>query len=167
GKRSLVSSIEVLSGTVPAAHATVEFSRIRREASPHTGRPAAADGTWRRMGEGDLLDRPIEEACGIRVVDPATGMAEVDRAPFVANSIGTLQGGVVALLADVSAAAVVGPNARTIDLQFRFLAQTGAGPARASAEVIRTDVDGTVVGVEVIDAADDTRVGWAICRVVG
>ncbi len=167
GKRSLVAAVEVFSAGVAAAHGSVEFSRIRREASRHRGRPADATGEWRRMGEGPLLDHQIEQACGIRVVDPDIGLAEVDRAGFVANSIGTLQGGVVALQAEVSAAAIVGPDARTVDLQFRFLAQTGVGPARATAEVIRTDRDGTVVRVEVIDADNDTLVGWAVCRVVG
>ena len=167
GKRSLVASVEVLSSGVPSAHGSVEFTRIRREASQHRGRPADVSGEWRRMGEGPLLDRQIEQACGIRVVEAATGLVEVDRAGFVANSIGTLQGGVVALLADVSAAATVGPDARTVDLQFRFLAQTGVGPARATAEIIRSDSDGTVVRVEIIDADNGTLVGWAVCRVVG
>lgn len=166
GKRSLIAAVEVASGPTASATATVEFSRIRRDASPHRGNPADATGAWRRMGEGPLLDQPIETACGIRVVDGAAGVVEVDRAPFVANSIGTLQGGVVALLADVAASVVVSPSARTVDLQFRFLAQTGDGPATTSTEIIRTDSDGAVVRVSVIDAADDTLVGWALCRVI-
>lgn len=166
GKRSLVAAVEVFSAGTPAAHGSVEFSRIRREASNHRGRPADTTGEWRRMGTGPLLDQPVERACGIRVIDAATGLTEVDQSGFVANSIGTLQGGVVAMLADVSAAAIVGPEARTVDLQFRFLAQTGVGPARATAEIIRVDRDGTVVRVEVRDADNNTLVGWAICRVV-
>lgn len=165
GSRSLVAAVEIRSGGTPSAHATVEFTRIRRDSSRHSGVPASPTGEWRRMGSGPLLDRPVDEACGIRVVDASIGHAEVDRADFVANSIGTLQGGVVALLADASATAMVGNTARTVDLQFRFLAQTGVGPAKATGEILRTDLDGTVVRVEVVDKNDDALVGWAVCRV--
>ena len=167
GKRSTVVAVEVSAGGSPLASSSVEFSRIRREATSHDPVGPADPGAWSRLGSGPLLDRPLEEACGFRVVDAAAGVVEVDRAPFVNNSIGTLQGGVVALLADVAAAATVGPDARTVDLQFRFLDQTGDGPARTSAELVRRDAAGSVVRVEVTDASTAGLVGWAVCRVVG
>jgi len=167
GKRTMVIALEVDAGGRPAVSATVEFSRIRREASAHETTEARARDGWTRVGSGPLLDRPLVEACGFREVDPAGGVVELGRSPFVANSIGTLQGGVVALLGDVAAAAVVGPGSRTIDLQFRFLAQTGPGPARTHAEVVRREGGVATVRVEVVDASDGTLVGWAVCGVVG
>ncbi len=166
GKRSMVVEVEVLSDGRPAASCTVEFSHIRRDASQHRTNFEKIAGQWVRIGSGDLLDRPLEEACAFRTLDDPTGVVEVERSPFVANSIGTLQGGVVVLLADAAASAALGPAARTIDMQFRFLAQTGDGPARATAEILRSDRGEATVRVSLVDRADDKLVGWSICRVV-
>ena len=169
GKRSTVVAVEALNGDRPAVSGTVEFSRIRRDASPHVTSTAAPDQQWVRLGSGALLDRPLSDACDLRILDlpdGSPGVAEVHRSPFVANSIGTLQGGVVVLVADAAASATLGPAARTVDMQFRFLAQTGDGPARATAEVIRRDGPEVTVKVEVVDQGDGALVGWAVCRVV-
>ncbi len=173
GKRSTVVAVEVLDGDRPAVSCTVEFSRIRRDASPHVTSRPKPDQQWVRLGSGDLLSRSLEEACDIRVLDVgalgrdgAVSAAEVHRSPFVANSIGTLQGGVVVLVADAAASAALGPAARTVDMQFRFLAQTGDGPARATAAIVRREGSAATVNVEVVDQADGTIVGWAVCRVV-
>ncbi len=165
GKRTIITDLGVEAGGHPAVSATVEFTRIRREASAHATAGTEVDPSWTRVGSGPLLDRQLEEACGFRVVDPARGVVELARSPFVANSTGTLQGGVVALLADVAAAALVGPRARTVDLQYRFLAPTGDGPARTEARVLRVDGAAHTVQVEVRDGSDDRLVGWAVCGV--
>lgn len=167
GKRTMVVAIELDGGGRAAVSATVEFSRIRREASAHETTETGVAAGWTRLGSGPVLDRPLEEACGFRIVDAGAGVVELARSPFVANSIGTLQGGVVALLGDVAASAAVGPGARTVDLQFRFLAQTGDGPARTNAEIVRRERGLATVRVEVVDAADGTLVGWAVCGVEG
>lgn len=166
GKRSTVVAVEVEAGSFPVASCTIEFSRIRRDATALDTRPPGQPGQWSRLGSGPLLDRSLESACGFRVVDEAIGAVELHRGQFVNNSIGTLQGGVIALLADVSAATLIGPGARTIDLHFRFLDQTGRGPALATAEIVRTDSDGHMVKVEVVDTSTDRLVGWANCRVL-
>ncbi|MGH1490418.1 MAG: hotdog domain-containing protein [Acidimicrobiales bacterium] len=165
GKRSTVVAVEVIAAGRASISSTIEFSRIRREAtSLDTGRPGK-QGEWVRLGSGPLLDVPLEQACGFRIVDAGSGIVEIDRGEFVNNSIGTLQGGVIALLADVSAATLIGPDARTVDLHFRFLDQTGDGPARATAELIRVDDAGATVKVEIIDVSTGRLVAWANCRV--
>ncbi|MEZ5378680.1 MAG: hypothetical protein R2733_19420 [Acidimicrobiales bacterium] len=165
GKRLIVVACEVSQGDRPVATSTVEFARIRREASRHDIPAANDDGAWRRFGNGPVLDRPLEEACGIEVVDAGRGIARLPHGPFVSNSIGTIQGGAAALLADVGACAMVGSNARVVDLAFRFLAQTGEGPAETRGEIVRRYGGGAVVRVEVVDAADGALVGWAMVAV--
>lgn len=165
GKRTIITAVDVAAGGRDVSTTTVEFTRIRREASEHTTTEARVAGGWTRLGSGPLLDVPLEEACGFRLTDPGSGVVDLGRSPFVANSTGTLQGGVVALLADVAAADLVGPGARTVDLQYRFLAPTGDGPARTTAEVVRVDGSHHTVKVEVIDASNGRLVGWAICGV--
>lgn len=166
GKRTAVTAVEVEAGGVGVASATVEFTRIRRETSaPQTAGSGGRD-RWTRLGSGPILDHPLEAACGFVVAEPGRGRVDLPNGPFVANSTGTLQGGAVALLADVAAADLVGPGARTVDLAYRFLAPTGAGPARTSATIVRVDGGHHVVNVEVVDAADGRLVGWATCGVL-
>lgn len=165
GRRTIVTTVEVSTVGEPIASASVEFTRIRREASAHATTDSRGVPAWTRLGGGPLLDEPLGEACGFRVVDAERGRVELDRGPFVANSTGTLQGGVVALLADVAAAAFVGPGSRCVDLEYRFLAPTADGPARTSAELLRVDGAHHVVRVEVVDAADGRLVGLAVCGV--
>lgn len=166
GRRTAVTAVEVEAGGVGVASATVEFTRIRRDArAPQTTGATAGDG-WTRLGSGPLLDHSLESACGFAIAEPGHGRVELANAPFVANSTGTLQGGVAALLADVAAADLVGPGARTVDLAYRFLAPTGAGPARTSAAIVRVDGAHHVVNVEVVDASDGRLVGWATCGVL-
>ncbi|MGI9595649.1 MAG: hypothetical protein ACR2QK_05795 [Acidimicrobiales bacterium] len=165
GKRSTVVAVEVEAGGEPVASSTIEFSRIRREAASLDTRTPDPAGQWTRLGSGPLLEVPLEQACGFRIVDPSTGLVELDRSRFVNNSIGTLQGGAIALLADVSASTMAGPGWRTIDLHFRFLDQTGDGPARATAEIVRVESDSLMINVVIVDTSSDRLVGWATCRV--
>jgi len=166
GRRTAVTAVEVEAGGVGVVSATVEFTRIRRDVqAPQTTGATASDG-WRRVGSGPLLDRSIEEACGFAITEPGHGRVELANDPFVANSTGTLQGGVAALLADVAAADLVGPGARTVDLAYRFLAPTGDGPARTSATIVRVDGAHHVVNVEVVDTSNGVLVGWATCGVL-
>ncbi|MEL6984598.1 MAG: hotdog domain-containing protein [Actinomycetota bacterium] len=168
GRRTGVSLIEVVAGDRGIASATVEFTRVHRDGvSPGTTR---ATDAWSRLGSGPLLDRPLEQACGFRVVAPGSGQVEVPNSPFVANSTGTLQGGVGALVADAAAADLIGPEARTVDLSYRFLAPVGDGPTLASAELVRVDGAGAkahhVVRVEVLDVSVDRLVGLATAGVL-
>lgn len=168
GKRTGVSLVEVVAGGVGVASATVEFTRVRRDGvAPGTTKPT--DG-WTRLGSGPLLDRAIEDACGFDVIEPGRGQVEVPNSSFVANSTGTLQGGVGALLADAAAADLVGAGSRTVDLSYRFLAPVGDGPTLASAELVRVDGTGGeahhVVRVEVVDTAADRLVGLATAGVL-
>lgn len=171
GKRATLVAVEVTAGGQPAISAVIEFARIRRDATAHSAGSPGKPGEWIRLGSGPLLDVPLEQACGFRLLDQTVnpeveaGTVEIDRSPFVNNSIGTLQGGVIAMLADVSAAAAVGPQARTVDLHFRFLDQTKDGPARATAEILKTDATGSSVKVEIVDMSSGRLVGWANCRV--
>ncbi len=165
GKRLIVVVSEVTQSGRPIASATAEFARIRRDAALHEITPAKDSGDWKRFGSGPLLDQRLDDACGIEIVGAATGVARLAHHSFVSNSIGTIQGGAAALLADAAACAMIGGGARVVDLSFRFLAQTGVGPAETRGEVLRSNDLGATIKLEVVDAADGTLVGWAIAQV--
>ena len=130
-----------------AGTATATFVRIPREASK-VDRPMPQVGDRSRMELlGRLPDGPLTERMGLRPTDDG---AELDNVPYVSNSFGTINGGVLGFLVSAAAEQVTGQRAS--DLVLRYLGQTKVGPARASATVVRRDDAAAVVDVTVRDA---------------
>lgn len=169
GKRNLVVRADVYGGGQPVATSTIEFTRISRSASPHTLKNGPSIGESFTIGSGPLLDQGLHDACEFTVVEP--GVVELEKSEFVRNSMGTLQGGAAALLAEVAAVSAARtetrPVPRVVDLHYRFLGQTREGPARATATTLRDGNAGATVSVEIVDRSqDDAIVGWAVASVV-
>ncbi|MEZ5229916.1 MAG: hypothetical protein R2710_25605 [Acidimicrobiales bacterium] len=167
GKRLIVVACEVSQGDRPVATSTVEFARIRREASRHDIPAANDDGAWRRFGNGPVLSRPLEEACGIEVVDAGRGIRSTAARPVrVEQHRHDPRRRSSAARRCRCVCDVVGSNARVVDLAFRFLAQTGERAGRTRGEIVRREECGwAMVRVEVVDAADGALVGWAMVAV--
>lgn len=110
------------------------------------------------------LQIPLPERLGVRVVQP--GVAEVDRRDDLLNPADTLQGGVVALLAEVAALSVA-PGGAVRDLDVRYLRATRVGPARATAEVVGSEGPFRTVRVEVRDAGDGDRLTAVVRAICG
>jgi acyl-coenzyme A thioesterase PaaI-like protein len=92
---------------------------------------------------------PLPELVGARV--PLPGVAEIDHRPYVVQGSGALQGGIVALLAELAAESLDGGP--VLDLDTRYLSTVRIGPGRAEA----TRVGGDLVRVEVRDVGADRR----------
>lgn len=102
------------------------------------------------------LTAPLPERLGVRVVAP--GIAEIDRRDELLNPADTLQGGVVALVAEMAALSIADGGAVARELDVRYLKATRVGPALATARVLRDDGPaGNVVEVRVVDAGNDSR----------
>lgn len=123
--------------------------------------------TERVLAEGHAFDafdwREVE-------VEGADLALEMEVTPFVVNSSGALQGGLMATLADMVAGSVLVKgdgayqSAFTSELHISYLAGARVGPVRASAHVLRRGKRSAVVRVEMIDrGADDLPV--ATCTV--
>jgi acyl-coenzyme A thioesterase PaaI-like protein len=126
----------------------VALSELTFMASPRPQDVIPLPPTEREFSDGHF-DRPFADALGARVLAP--GVVEMDRDPYVLQPAGTIQGGAVALVAELAAETLSG---RAVDdLQVRFLSAVRAGPARASA---RSLTAGTV-RVEVRDAGNHDR----------
>ena len=81
------------------------------------------------------------------MVDAATGVVEVDVAPHVRNPAGTLQGAMVALVAESAAEELVGHRngpAVVTEIDVRYLAQAPVGPVRTSCRVLGDAADAPV-----------------------
>jgi len=133
----------------PVGSATIGFQRlVRRDGNPTAA--GAPEGTVTRLGDGepDGPRPPLADFLGLRTVD-ATAV-ELDLAPHIANSTGTVQGGVVAALLEAAATAGAG---RVADLEVHYLAAGKTGPFRARAFPVRP---GTV-RLELRDTGADDR----------
>lgn len=91
--------------------------------------------------------------------DPnAAGTAEVDLDPYLQNTLGALQGGVVAILAEAAAerlaTAALGSAVRVRGLELQYLKLGRKGPIRARARELARTAAGLIVRVELDDRGD-------------
>jgi uncharacterized protein (TIGR00369 family) len=80
---------------------------------------------------------------------------------YVRNSFGAIQGGIVALLADVAgqcaARAATGQPLITKDMTIHYLSQGKVGPFRTRARMLRKTSDTALTRVEVVDRGANDR----------
>lgn len=103
------------------------------------------------------LDRPLRDAAGIEVLDAPAGVVDVLVTPNLRNPAGTIQGAMVALLAEAAVEELIGSRfgpAVVTDLDLRYLAQAPVGPIRTRCELLGDTADATVV-VELFDTSAD------------
>ncbi len=86
---------------------------------------------------------------GMRVLEP--GVTEIEHGPFLQQASGTLQGGAVALLAEMAAETLTGRP--VLDLDTRYLSAVRLGPGRATA----VSLGAGLVRAEVRDMGNDNR----------
>jgi len=149
--------------------ATMSFARLpRRGTNPDvTTTLTAARSTMAVDGSG--LQVPLLEQLDVHVVDAAAGVVEAPVDDWSRNSLGSMQGGAVAILVDAAteAAANAGRAVPLVvaDLQLTYLALARVGPVRTRVEVLDTRPGVVVARVELIDVGSDDRV-TTIGRVV-
>jgi len=142
--------------------AMMTFSRLpRREDTPAFEPNIEVSETVDFGIEGSGLKRPCRDAAGVRVLDEAAGVVELELREYVRNSLRVLQGGMIAVLSDTAgemvAGAVAGRPMTTKDLAIQYLSQGKKGPFRTRARVVRTSDDTALTRVEVIDRGMEDR----------
>jgi len=94
------------------------------------------------------LSQPLRYEAGIEVVDPGEGIVEVPVTPQLLNPAGTLQGAMVALVAEAAAedflATRFGSPVVVTELDLRYLARTDRGPVRTCCQLLGTGPDAPV-----------------------
>jgi acyl-coenzyme A thioesterase PaaI-like protein len=138
------------------ATGTIGFAKVpRREGDPP--KPAVTLARITTIFDGsNPLTRPLRDEAGIEVLDAAQGVVQVPVIPELRNPAGTLQGAMVALVAEAAAEELVsarfGIPALVTALDLRYLAQTGAGPVRTTATLLGSEPD-SPMQVELFDLA--------------
>ena len=135
------------------------FARIPGSATKVVVADAADTESVRPPMDGG---RPIVDdiiaLCGMVPVGP--GQLRFDTAPYIENSFGTVNGGVLALAAEAAAISAAG-STHARDLHIHYLEQIGDGPVAVTAEVIRDDADSQLCTVRIEDRSSQRLVAVA------
>jgi acyl-coenzyme A thioesterase PaaI-like protein len=147
-------------GGLLCGHGLMTFARIPGSASSITIDPFANIGVRSTNAlAGSGFDEPLFDKIGIRVVDAAAGVVELDKHDYVRNSFGTINGGAVCMIfeaaAEVAARAIGSRAYESADLAVHYLAQTRTGPARTATTVLRHDERHALCQIRLVDAGND------------
>jgi acyl-coenzyme A thioesterase PaaI-like protein len=177
GRTTVVSEVRIATapahGTppTPVGEAMLTFVRLpRRDAN------IDLSGFEIRYGEptsfalaSSGLRRPWDDALGV-AASPEAGVLAVDVDPYVRNSFGAVNGGVVASVADAAARAAaaheLGGPVRTTDAVVHYLTQGRIGPLSTATRILRSGPAGVSVRAEVRDDGDPGPDGGARVMVV-
>ena len=135
----------------------VTFSRLpRRDGNLDIARYETVPGqrtSFALEGSG-LRDGGFEQAIGCEVHDAATGTTRTPVQPYVQNSFGAVNGGIVAAIADVAARAALGELVgvppvllRTTDVSVHHLSQVRSGAVASHATILGHDPHDDTAGV--------------------
>jgi acyl-coenzyme A thioesterase PaaI-like protein len=142
----------------------VTFARVPASTSAvsSTWDPMSTIGIRRHLErEGELPKEPLLERIGMTVVDEAGGVVELPNSPYVQNSRGRINGGVLGMVFQ-GATEAAAPGYVGSDLHIHYLASGRVGPIRTETHVVREVDDHVVCRVTAMDAgADDLVVAQA------
>lgn len=143
--------------------------RNEMQAELHRSRASGEDTVYAPAGAG--FAKPLYEAIGLRFDSAGVGesadesgsrrdscWAEVDLDPYLQNTLGALQGGVVAILVEAAAerraTSGLGGPVRTRGVELQYLKLGRKGPIRARARELARTGSGMIVRVEMVDRGD-------------
>jgi acyl-coenzyme A thioesterase PaaI-like protein len=159
GRRSATCLVELRTDRgAPIATGAIGFAKVARKPTdpPKLNVP---------LGQVPLifrglatLDRPLREEAGIQVIDAAEGVMQVEVTPALRNPAGTLQGAMVALLAEAAAEDLMATRFESAfvvtGLDLRYLRKAQVGPVRTRSILLGTGPDAPVQ-IELIDTSTD------------
>jgi len=159
GRRSATSLVELTSDRgAPIASGAIGFAKVPRRATdpPKPNVPLGQIPVIFR--DTATLTRPLRDEAGIQSIDGEKGIVQVEVTPELRNPAGTLQGAMVALVAEAAAedllTARFGSPFVVTDLDLRYLRKAQVGPVRTRCMLLGTGPDATVQ-IELIDTSTD------------
>jgi len=140
--------------------ATMSFAVLpRRDENPVLDQVDTVQRMTIEGGSG--LSRSALDRAGLVATEPAAGVIELPCSDYVRNTLGAVQGGMMALAADAAAqhalTAACGVPVEVVDLQITYLALAKAGPVRSRTEILRADRSSGTTRVELFDAGAGDR----------
>lgn len=140
--------------------AIMTFSRLPRRKDTIEVEPESVNGIMFALEHSGLSRNYLNEV-GLQIIDDRAGGVEIKMTEYVRNSFGAIQGGIVALLADVAgqcaARASTGQPLITKDLTLHYLSQGKVGPFLTRARMLRKTSDTALMRVELVDKGANDR----------
>jgi len=161
GRTTIVVEVDLDADGAPFGLATMTFAVLpRRDGNPLLSAPG--DVTRMTMALADSgLRAPFEESVGIDVVDATAGIVHLPIGDYVRNSLGAVQGGMMATLAATGAeralSAAVGVAQRVVDLQVAYLSLARVGPVATRTTVVASTPTTGTAHVELVDTGAEGR----------
>ena len=140
--------------------ATMSFAVLpRRDSNPEVNLIRESRST---MATADSrLARPLLDELGVEVRDATRGVIDVPVVDWALNSMGAMQGGVVATVAEVAAETALRAATNELlvvsDLQLTYLGFGRVGPVRTAVDVLGTSAGYGSARVELVDAGAGSR----------
>jgi acyl-coenzyme A thioesterase PaaI-like protein len=157
GRRSATCLVELNTDEgAPIGSGAIGFVNVPRRATdpPKTNVPFGQIPSIFR--DPTTLSRPLRQEAGIQVIDPEEGIVQVEVTSDLRNPAGTLQGAMVALLAEAAAEDLMetrfGSPFVVTDLDLRYLRKAQVGPVRTRSRLLGTG-PGAPVQIELIDTS--------------
>ena len=170
GRTTLVIEVELdhLETGTSAGLATISFS-ILPSRNPHQARAHWVENPEPRSEfamHTSGFKKPLLDTLGLEFDSEDPGVARLAVGPYVINTLGAMQGGVVAILIDAAADHYaqheLGAMARVYGLEIHYLKLARVGPARAEARTLGATGSGLLVRVSLYDeGADDVLLSVA------
>ncbi len=141
--------------------ATMSFAVLPRRAGNLTIEQVAHVHRMTMATSHSGLEEPFRDRVALTVVDATAGTVELPLSSYVVNSLGSIQGGMVAAAADAAAehalAGACGGPVETCDLQITYLALAKVGPVRTEARVLEANASYGTAHVEIFDTGSEHR----------
>jgi uncharacterized protein (TIGR00369 family) len=141
-------------------NAIMTYSRLPRRKDTIEVEADSVNGMTFAIAGSGLSRRYLDEV-GLQILDDTAGIVEIKMTDYVRNSFGAIQGGIVALLADIAgqcaARAATGQPLITKDLTLHYLSQGKVGPFLTRARMLRKTSDTALTRVELVDRGANDR----------
>jgi acyl-coenzyme A thioesterase PaaI-like protein len=170
GRRSATCLVELVSSDgEPFASGVAGFAYVPRREGDGPKPGMTAETAPAMLSGLPPLDAPLREAAGIEVLDAAEGVVQLTVTPELRNPAGTLQGAMVALIAESAAEDLVSTRFESpvvvVDLDVRYLAQAQVGPVRSRGRLLG-DGPGAPVEIQLVDTSTDRLTTLVYARAV-
>lgn len=173
GRSTVVIEIELAAGedaSTLVGLATLTFSVLEARGE-HQRRDESAQAPRTDFARADtMLDEPLADRLGCRIVSAAEGIVELVPTPYCGNTLGAIQGGALAVLTDLAAEAAGRALGErhwvTSDLALHYLALGRQGPIRTRARILRRDEASALLRIEARDESADHRLVTAATATV-
>jgi uncharacterized protein (TIGR00369 family) len=141
--------------------ATMSFSVLPGRATNPDMSEVRESGPSTMAVETSRLAQPLPEMLGVEVRDAAAGVVDVPITDWARNSMGAMQGGVVAMVAELAAEAAAREAARAplvvSDLHLTYVGFGRVGPVRTQADVLRATPGAATTRVRLVDEGAERR----------